>query len=139
VSSVVSLTMVQGAMKRLKTLCLYLLSFAMTAVGVLHFVDPAPFMDIVPDYLPAPKALVLISGFFEILGGLGLLPKATRRAAGIGLVLLYIAVFPANLYSAMYHIAPGGAEISPVMLWVRLPFQLLFIAWALWVSKEENK
>ena len=125
-------------MNRLKTLCLYLLSFAMTAVGVLHFVDPAPFMDIVPSYLPAPKALVLISGFFEILGGLGLLPKKTRRAAGIGLVLLYVAVFPANIYSAIYGIAPGGIEVSPVMLWARLPFQFLFIAWALWVSKTGN-
>ena len=125
-------------MSKLKLLCLGLLSFAMTAVGVLHFVDPVPFMQIVPDYLPAPKVLVLLSGFFEILGGLGLLPKRTRRAAGVGLVLLYIAVFPANLYSAMYQIVPGGLTISPVMLWVRLPFQLVFIAWALWVSKEES-
>jgi uncharacterized membrane protein len=125
-------------MSQLKKICLYLLSFAMIAVGVLHFVDPAPFMDIVPNYLPAPKALVLISGFFEILGGLGLLPRKTRRAAGIGLVLLYVAVFPANIYSAMYGIAPGGAEVSPFMLWVRLPFQFLFIAWALWVSKDNE-
>jgi uncharacterized membrane protein len=122
-----------------KTILLYLLAILMIFVGVSHFVSPEPFMDIVPSYLPSPKALVLISGFFEVLGGLGLLLKATRRAAGIGLVLLYIAVFPANLYSAMYHVAPGGLEISPVLLWARLPFQFLFIAWALWVSKAGNR
>jgi uncharacterized membrane protein len=126
-------------MRKLRIFCLYLLSLAMTAIGALHFVDPTPFMDIVPNYLPAPKALVLVSGFFEILGGLGLLPQKTRRLAGIGLVLLYIAVFPANLYSAMYGIAPGGMDVSPLMLWIRLPFQLLFIAWALWVSKIKER
>jgi uncharacterized membrane protein len=123
----------------MKKILLYVLSAAMVGVGVLHFISPEPFMEIVPDYLPEPRALVLISGFFEVLGGLGLLWSKSRRAAGLGLVALYVAVFPANIYSAMNNIAPGDLEVSSTMLWVRLPFQLLFIAWALWVSKESVK
>lgn len=123
-----------------RTVLRWVLAILMILIGVGHFIAPAPFAQIVPDYLPAPVLLVLVSGFFEVLGGAGLLIPKVRRASGIGLVLLYLAVFPANIYSAMNHIP---AEVPPVLLWVRLPFQLLFIAWALYASREatpiENK
>ncbi|MEO2088524.1 MAG: hypothetical protein ABGY75_03380, partial [Gemmataceae bacterium] len=57
---------------------------------------------------PAPRALVLSSGFFEILGGLGLLLARTGRLASFGLIALYIAVFPANI-----HMATHGIQIDP--------------------------
>ena len=53
----------------------------------------------------------------------------------IGLVLLYIAVFPANVNMAVHNIQPAGAHLSPLFLWIRLPFQALFIAWAWWVRR----
>jgi uncharacterized membrane protein len=126
-------------MNKVKLVLRLLLAALMIFAGVMHFVQPAPFMAIVPPYLPAPYALVLISGFFEVLGGLGLLLPKTRRAAGWGLVLLYLAVFPANIHSAVNHAVPEGVDISPTLLWVRLPFQFLFIAWALWVSKDDSR
>ncbi len=85
-------------MSTVKLIALWALAIAMIWVGVLHFVRPKPFVRIVPKYLPAPLALVYISGFFEILGGVGLLIPATRVYAAWGLIALYIAVFPANIY-----------------------------------------
>ena len=108
----------------------------MIAIGLDHFVKPDFFVRIVPRVLPAPLLLVQVSGFFEMLGGVGLLapwPKV-RRAAGIGLVALYVAVFPANV-NMVLHPELGGS-IPLWALWVRLPFQLVFIALALWVSRK---
>src|SRR6185312_9033984 len=73
------------------------LTAIMIGIGVLHFVVPDVFTSIVPAYLPAPRALVLVSGVFEILGGVGLQIPRVRRAASYGLVALYISVFPANV------------------------------------------
>src|ERR1700678_873654 len=72
------------------------------AAGSLHFINPAPYLRIMPPYIPWHAAMVRISGAFEILGGLGLLLPTTRRTAACGLVALLIAVFPANLYTAMH-------------------------------------
>jgi uncharacterized membrane protein len=116
------------------------LAAAMIAIGVLHFATPAPFVRIVPDWLPAPLALVLVSGFFEILGGAGLLVPRARRAAGLGLAALYVAVFPANVNMAYNHLTfDGVTPISPVLLWLRLPLQAVLIAWALWASTSEPR
>src|SRR5689334_10622155 len=111
-------------MRRFKTALRLLLAGAMVVVGVLHFVNPGGFVRIVPAYLPAPLALVLISGAAEILGGLGLLVPRTRRLAAWGLVALYLAVFPANLNMAIHQIPLGDAPIAADkvwLLWLRLP------------------
>lgn len=122
-------------MPPLELAALYLLAFAMVAIGTLHFVRPRPFVRIVPKYLPAPLALVYISGFFEILGGLGLLIPGTRSWAAWGLIALYIAVFPANIYMLTHNISLDPRRPIPRWaLWLRLPFQLLFIAWAYWFT-----
>jgi uncharacterized membrane protein len=109
----------------------------MVGVGIMHFVDPAPFVRIVPPFLPAPLALVYVSGVCEIAGGVGLLPKKTRTLAGWGLIALYVAVFPANIHMALHNIPFGDEPVPPAMLWGRLPLQLVFIAWAYWVSRPE--
>lgn len=123
--------------RRLRSALRVLLAVAMIAIGVDHFVHSAPFEAIVPAALPAPHALVLISGAFEILGGLGLLVPRTRRFASYGLIALYIAVFPANLNMALHHIQIGATPLPTALLWARLPFQLLFIAWAYWVGRPD--
>lgn len=99
----------------------------------MHFLIPAPFIRIVPPMLPWPEALVALSGAAEILGGAGILLSRTRRQAAYALVLLLIAVFPANIYMAVAHISfPGIAGQSPLQpwfQWLRLPIQFLLIAW----------
>jgi uncharacterized membrane protein len=115
---------------RLKNAPRYLLAGLMILAGVMHFADAGPFVRIVPDYLPAPLALVYISGFFEILGGVGLLIPSISRAAAWGLIALYIAVFPANVHMAIHQIPLGDTPPPPILLWLRLPLQLLLIYWA---------
>ena len=101
--------------------------------GMMHLLAPTPFLRIVPPVLPWPQALVALSGAAEILGGMGLLFGRTRRYAAYGLVLLLLAVFPANIYMAVAHIPfPGISAQSPALawlLWLRLPMQFLLIAW----------
>jgi uncharacterized membrane protein len=120
----------------LKTILRVVLTVAMVTVGVLHFVKPAEFAAIVPSYLPAPFALVYISGIAEIAGGLGLILERTRRAAGWGLIALYIAVFPANINKAVNHLSLGDQPVPPIFLWLRLPLQAVFIAWAHWYTRK---
>jgi uncharacterized membrane protein len=117
------------------------LGVVMIAVGVLHFTHTQVFASIVPDYLPAHEALVLISGVFEIGLGVGLLLERTRVLAAWGLVALYVAVFPANLNMALHPerpIAgvPSDFHISTPALWLRLPLQLALIYWALRYTKR---
>lgn len=115
------------------------LALAMTGIGILHFTDPEPFVRIVPGALPAPLVLVYVSGLAEIAGGVGLLIPALRRAAGWGLIALYVAVFPANINMALNNIPLGNEPVPTWALWARLPFQILFIAWAYWVSIAKPK
>jgi len=126
---------VQG---RIRGIVRVIAAAAMIAIGIDHFVQPEFFVRIVPrSFVPSwasPLLLVQVSGLFEVLGGAGLLRPRTRRYAGIGLVLLYIAVFPANV-NMVVHPELGG-NIPVWALWARLPFQLVFIALALWVSRK---
>jgi len=101
----------------------------------LHFIKPAPYLRIIPPYIPWHAAMVWISGAFEILGGLGLLVNATRKTASWGLVALLIAVFPANVYMAQHPIEAGAAAIAPVLRWGRLPLQVVLIWWLLWSTR----
>ena len=113
---------------RARDLQCYAIGALLVASGTLHFKNPAIYTQIVPPYLPAPKTLVAISGAFEILGGIGLFPRATRRAAAYGLLALLIAVFPANVYMATD--AKRFASLVPAwLLWARLPMQPLFMWW----------
>ena len=111
-----------------------ILAIAMVSIGIMHFTTPEPFVRIVPAALPAPLALVYISGVAEIAGGVGIMIPALRRAAGIGLVALYLAVFPANINMALNHLPLGESPVPTWALWARLPFQAVFIAWAYWVA-----
>jgi uncharacterized membrane protein len=121
---------------RVKTALRLLLAALMIAAGVLHFAFPAPYVRIVPALLPAPLALVYVSGAFEILGGVGLLVAATRRWAAWGLVALFVAVFPANVNMAVHRI---GFDGPPWVLWARLPLQAVLVAWAWWFTREPGR
>jgi uncharacterized membrane protein len=120
---------------RTKRVARWLLAAFMVAIGTSHFVDAAPFVKMVPAWLPAPGVLVAVSGACEIAGGLGLLVPRVRRVAAWGLVLLYVAVFPANVSMAIHDVQPYAWHIPRVAQWARLPFQALFIAWAWWLGR----
>jgi uncharacterized membrane protein len=117
----------------MRLLSLLLLSGLFLAAGIFHFVRPAPFVRIVPPFLPFPLALVYISGAAEILGGIGLLVPGLRRWAGLWLIVLLVVVFPANIYMA---VAPdrAGFGIDPLWLWLRLLLQPVLIVWVWWLT-----
>jgi uncharacterized membrane protein len=101
--------------------------------GANHFLNPDFYVAMMPPYLPAHPALVSVSGVFEMLGGIGVLVPTVRARAGWGLVLLLVAVFPANLHMALNpELFPG---LSGFALYARLPFQALFVAWAYWATR----
>ena len=94
-----------------KLISIFILSLLYINVGITHFTNPGFFLVIVPDYMPYHLFLVYVSGFFEIILGLLLLFKKTRKYAGIGLVILLILVFPANIFlyqseEALFNIYP---------------------------------
>ncbi len=108
----------------------------MVVSGIGHFAITSTYVAMVPASFPSPRLLVYLSGVAELAGGLGLLAPwpRLRRAAAIGIVLLLVAVFPANINMAVHHISPPGMHVSNVALWLRLPFQALFVAWAWWLA-----
>ena len=109
----------------------------MVAAGTLHFVFPDAYVEIMPGYLPWHRELVYLSGAFEILLGLALLWRRSRVIAGNGLILLYLAVLPANVNMALNEFQPAAFHIPAVLLWARVPFQLVFIYWAWRVSRPD--
>jgi uncharacterized membrane protein len=104
--------------------------------GSLHFIVPRLYLKIVPPILPAPLAIVYISGVAEILGGLGLFMRPTRHAAAWGLVALLIAVWPANIYMATSHLTMPGVMGQSWAQWLRIPLQIPLIYWAWLYTKN---
>lgn len=112
----------------------WLLAIFMTCMGLAHLVWPAWFVRAMPPWLPWHLGLVYLSGVFEIAGGVGLTIPRVRVAAAWGLIALFVAVFPANVHMALHsEVVPA----APWLLWARLPFQALFIAWAWWLTRAD--
>lgn len=105
--------------------------------GVAHFVATEAEMRIVPPYIPWPRAAVLVSGVFELLGAAGLLRRPTRRAAGIGLFLLTLAVTPAHFY--MLQRPELFVSVPYWALVVRLPVQVALLALIAWSTSAWPK
>jgi uncharacterized membrane protein len=106
-----------------------LLGLAFIGAGINHFVMPRPYERIVPPSMRGnAKSIVAVSGVAEVAGGLGVLLPWTRRVAGLGLIALLAAVFPANL-----HMARSPEEFRKIPRWAlyaRLPLQPLMMWWA---------
>lgn len=107
----------------------YLLAAFFIVGGVMHFVLPATYAGVMPPWLPWHAALVAISGVAEIAGGVGVLLPSVRRAAGWGLILLSIAVLPANVQMLLDGVDIGRPSWQIALLIIRLPLQALLIWW----------
>jgi uncharacterized membrane protein len=108
---------------------LLIISLFFLTGGIAHFVLLDFFVLSMPDYLGYHKELVIISGVFEILGAIGILVPSTRRFAAYGLILLVIAVYPANINMALH--PEKYPDLPALFLYARLPFQFLFV-WFIW-------
>jgi uncharacterized membrane protein len=112
----------------LEELSVFVMSGIYIFAGIMHFIVPRQFEKIIPPYIPAHRRMVYLSGLFEILFGIGLLIEDTRSLSAIGIMLLLIAVFPANLYMAK--LFKRRNHKYTWLAYARLPLQLLLIYWA---------
>jgi uncharacterized membrane protein len=119
-------------MRLFKQVMKWIFGTLMTLAGILHFINPGFYLKIMPPYLPWHLALVYVSGAFEILLGVLLLVPRYSHWAAWGLIALLIAVFPANLHMTMH--PDAYPDLSPLLLWLRLPLQGILIAWAYWFT-----
>ncbi len=125
-------------MSRTKRILLWVMGGFYIAAGVNHFVNPAFYLNIMPPYLPWHEALVLLSGIAEVVLGVAVLVPPLRRVAAWGIIVLLVAIFPANLHQAWNDVPMLGTEQSlGVWRWVRLPLQGVLILWAWWYTRDD--
>lgn len=124
----------------IRTSLRWLLALFYAAAGLAHLNTPAPFLAIMPPWVPAPAAVVALTGWAELAGAAGLLQPwspALRRAAGWGLAAYALCVWPANFQHLLIDLdrADGGAGLGYHI--PRLAFQpvLIWLAW--WVSRDQ--
>ena len=106
--------------------------------GLSHFIMPDTIMKLMPPQIPAPLLMVYISGIFEMLGGIGLIVSKTKRWASYGLILLLLAVYPANIYVALENIQLGGFMNNSTYQWFRVILQIPLIIWVWWTARENS-
>jgi uncharacterized membrane protein len=118
----------------------YGLGLAFVFAGVSHLVMPDAFLVYFPAWVPFTGAIIIISGLVEIAGGLALFGRRYRPEVGLALAVYLLLVFPGNVYAAV-----SGADATlPGLIdaawypWVRLPFQALFIWWALYSTRPNE-
>lgn len=109
-----------------------LLAVVFMVDGVLHAVATDVFAAITPDWVPQPQLVVLATGVAAFLGGAGLVLRQTRKAAGVGLALYCVCVFPANVHHALGNVAVNGARLDWFYHAPRLLFQPVFTWACLW-------
>lgn len=121
-----------------KMLCLLVLTFLYISVGVKHFTNPIFFLAIMPPSIPYHNFMVYLSGALEIVFALMMLFKKTRFYGCWGIILLLIAVFPANIYLYNSEIPQKILSVTKLEALIRLPYQLPLLLFAFWHSKEES-
>ncbi|BFU78865.1 DoxX family protein [Arcobacter sp. 15-2] len=116
----------------------YLLGILFVLGGIAHFTKTEFYLKAMPEYLPLHEFIVYASGVLEIVLGILLLINKTTRKAAIGIIVLLIAVFPANIH--MYLNYTDFPDMSETALLIRLPIQLILIAWAyVYTIKKDEK
>ena len=132
----------RGVRRRLKRPLLLVMGPMYVVAGILHFLVPGVYVQIVPPVFPAPLALVYLSGLAEIAVGIGFLIPRTRRYAAWATIALLVAVFPANVYMATSGVVvegiPGGGDPSALVRWGRLPLQAVLVLWAFWYTRPSD-
>jgi uncharacterized membrane protein len=122
-------------MRIVKKVLRWIFGIAFIFAGANHFINPDFYLNIMPPYLPWHLFLIYLSGIFEILLGIMILIPITQKPAAWGLILLLIAVFPANIYMAMN--TDKFPDLDSLLIYLRLPIQFILIAWAFWLTKKD--
>lgn len=117
----------------MKKVLLYVMSVFYIVAGIAHFVFTEKYLSVMPPWLPWHNTLIYLSGILEILYGLLLLPRLTRRLASLLIISLLIAVFPVNIFMAIEYYKHGNPHLWLALL--RLPLQFVLIYWAYLYTK----
>lgn len=138
--SLVLLKLIKGNWNYILSGCIGMCAMLLfTALG--HFLFPKGMAMMIPPFFPFPLALVYFTGVLEIAAGIGLLLPKYRRISAIMLLIFFVMITPANIYAALHHInlEKGTTDgKGPEYLWIRMPMQVLFIAWV-WFFGIRNK
>ncbi len=118
-----------------RVLARVVLALAFLAAGLLHLLLPAPFLGITPGWVPWPDQVIRLTGAAEILGAVGLMIPRLRQAAGVGLALYAVCVFPANIKHAIDSLSDPHALLGWGYHAPRLAFQPIIVWWALWAGE----
>jgi uncharacterized membrane protein len=124
-------------MTKKQKISLYVMSVFYVAAGIYHFVNPLFYIKIMPPYLPWHLPLIYFSGAVEIVLGILLLPVKSGKQAAWGIILLLVAVFPANVQMLLNYREEENPDVWIAI--VRLPLQLLLIWWAYSYTKMDWK
>ncbi|MBJ7379103.1 MAG: DoxX family protein [Sphingobium sp.] len=111
-----------------------MLALAYLVAGIAHLRSPGGFIAITPSWVPFPATVIFLTGLAELAGAAGLMVPALRKAAGIGLALYALCVWPANINHAVHDIAIGGVHLGWAYHAPRLALQPVIIWWALWAA-----
>ncbi|WP_298398701.1 DoxX family protein [Sphingobium sp.] len=120
--------------ERGRTIARWVLAAAYMVAGVAHLARPGGFVAITPGWVPEPQLVVALTGVAELAGAAGLMIPRLRRAAGCGLALYALCVWPANINHALNDIPLNGVHLSWCYHGPRLALQPVLIWWALWAS-----
>lgn len=123
-------------MSKWNKILLYIMAALYVVAGINHFVNPIFYKKIMPPWVPWHYPLIYISGGVEILLGLLLIPAPTRKLAAWGIIVLLLAVFPANVQMMLNYWHNNNPNVWIAIL--RLPLQLLLIAWAYQFTKNKK-
>ena len=122
-----------------KRILLYVMAAFYILGGVMHFVRPQFYRPMMPPYLPWHDLLIFLSGVAELALGVAVLVPGLRPLAAWGIILLLIAIFPANLHIALYNVPVfNNPEGAGIWNWVRLPLQGVLILWAWWYTGDDG-
>ena len=123
-------------MKYIKLFTIYFMSIAYTYVGIRHFIDPDFFLAIMPNYFSLHLFFVYLTGLMEVVFGVLLVFRKTRKIAAYGLIVLLVIVFPANIHLVQSELSQSILDVTKEQSLIRLPFQGLFLLLAYWHSKN---
>lgn len=130
--------MLSRRQEQLRTGMRWVMAVFYFTAGVIHLRSPEGFMPIVPNWVPMPMQVVLLTGVAEILGAIGLVIPRLRWLAGLMLALYAVAVFPANIKHALEGIALAGSQQGLGYHIPRLMFQPVLVWWSLFVGGVIN-
>jgi uncharacterized membrane protein len=122
-----------------KRILLYVMAAFYVFAGLMHFRRPDFYRPMMPPYLPWHDFLIFFSGLAEVVLGAAVLVPRLRNLAAWGLILLLIAIFPANVHIAMHNVPVfNNTEGAGILNWVRLPLQGVLILWAWWYTGDDR-